>query len=72
MRLLDTTLLSLAAAVLIIGVHQTMTMGLAHSYWILMLSSMLLLWYTFRKRVQTQNEEPQKSVKRSKKRQQRK
>ena len=69
MRLLDTTLLSLAAAVLIIGIHQTMTLGLTHSYWILMLSSMLLLWYTFRKRSQVKNEEPPKSVKRSKKRQ---
>jgi len=40
-------LLSLSAGFLIIGVHQTMTVGLMHSYWILMLSVCLLLLYKF-------------------------
>lgn len=42
-------LLSLSAGLLIIGVHQTMVVGLVHSYWIFMLSVSLLLLYKFAK-----------------------
>ena len=35
-------LLSLAAATFIIGVHQAMTVGIAASYWLIMLSLMFL------------------------------
>ncbi|MFN3840201.1 MAG: hypothetical protein ACK4RF_05795 [Cyclobacteriaceae bacterium] len=50
MKLPDVILLSLAAAMLIIGIHQVMTSGIGSAYWILMLSSALFLAYTYRKR----------------------
>ncbi len=50
MKLLDTIILSLAAGLFIIGVHQTMKFGIMYSYWIIMLSVALLLWYNLRKR----------------------
>ncbi len=40
-------LLTFSVGFLIIGVHQTMTVGLLHSYWILMVSVSLLLLYKF-------------------------
>jgi hypothetical protein len=43
-------LLSLSVGFLIIGIHQTMTNGLAYSYWIFMLSVSLLLLYKYRKK----------------------
>lgn len=49
MKLLDTIILSLAAGFFIIGVHQTITVGIMYSYWIIMLSVALLLWYNLRK-----------------------
>lgn len=52
MKLLDTILLSLAAGFFIIGVHQLITVGLAHAYWIFMLSTVLLIWYQIRKKSQ--------------------
>jgi type IV secretory pathway TrbD component len=50
MKLPDVILLSLAAALLIIGIHQVMTAGIGNAYWILMLASALFLAYTYRKR----------------------
>jgi hypothetical protein len=40
-------LLTLSVGFLIIGVHQTMTVGVVHSYWILLISVCLLLLYKF-------------------------
>lgn len=55
MNLINVLLLSLAAAFLIIGIHQTMVWGIAHSYWILMLSTALLLYYKLRNKKTTPN-----------------
>ncbi|HMQ00396.1 MAG TPA: hypothetical protein PKC24_11495 [Cyclobacteriaceae bacterium] len=53
MKLVDILLLSLAVALLIIGIHQTMTLGIVHSYWILMLSMASLIYYQIRKKPKT-------------------
>lgn len=45
MKLAETILFSLAVAFLIIGVHQTFTVGMLQSYWIFMLSITLLLLF---------------------------
>ena len=50
MRLLDTILFSLCVASFIIGVHEIITVGFAQGYWLIMLSSLLFLWYSIRKR----------------------
>jgi hypothetical protein len=50
MKLPDVMLLSVAVASLIIGTHQVITSGLQDAYWIIMLSSILFLVYTYRKK----------------------
>lgn len=49
MNIKDTIIFSLAVAMLIIGLHQAMTIGFEYSYWLFMLSIGLLLWYRMRK-----------------------
>ena len=56
MKLLDTIILSLAAGIFIIGVHQTMKFGIMYSYWLIMISVGLLLWYNLRKRQNKEQE----------------
>ena len=48
MKTSDLILLSLAAAFVIVGTHQTMTLGITASYPIFMLSVVLLFWYKYR------------------------
>ncbi len=55
MKMFDTILLSLAAGIFIIGIHQTMKWGLVYSYWIIMLSVAILLWYNLRKQKRKQD-----------------
>jgi Flp pilus assembly protein TadB len=50
MKLFDTILISLSAALMIIGVHQSVLHGLQNSYFIFMMASALFLWYTLRKK----------------------
>ncbi|MCD9016982.1 hypothetical protein [Parachryseolinea silvisoli] len=50
MKLLDIILLSLAVAFLIIGIHQTMTLGIGQAYWALMLTSVLFFVIVLRKK----------------------
>lgn len=50
MKLLDAILIFLAVGLFIIGVHQTMTVGIVHSYWLLMLSLLLLYLFQYRKK----------------------
>lgn len=58
MKLVDSILFSLAVAFFIIGVHQfiiigmsqTFTDGFIQSYWLFMLTSVLLLFYNIRKK----------------------
>ena len=49
MKLLDTILLSVAFALLMIGVHQVIMGSWQENYWIIMLSIGLLGWYRLRK-----------------------
>lgn len=58
MKLSETILFSLAVAFLIIGVHQTFTVGILQSYWIFMLSIALLLLFKLRRNKSVQNEPP--------------
>jgi hypothetical protein len=50
MKLFDVLLLSVAVALLIMGIHQTITVSFAKAYWLIMLSTMLLFTYLYRKR----------------------
>jgi len=50
MRLTDAILLSLAAGFLIIGIHQTITVGFGNAYWAIMLSVVLFFVYSFKKK----------------------
>lgn len=50
MKLPDIILLSLSVVFLIIGIHQTITLGFAHAYWAIMLTIVLFFIFTFRKR----------------------
>lgn len=50
MKLADVVLLSLAAAFLIIGIHQLIVRGIGNAYGLFMLSSVLFLLYSYRKK----------------------
>ena len=60
MKIIDIIILSLAVGFFIIGVHQlfifseggNLGQGLMASYWIFMLSSLLLIWFKFRRNKQ--------------------
>ena len=49
MKLTDVLVLSLAVAFLIIGIHQTMVLGIGKAYWALMLSLVVYFVFNFRK-----------------------
>jgi hypothetical protein len=50
MKLADILLLSLAVVFIIIGIYETMTVGIGPAYWKLMVATGLLFFYTYRKR----------------------
>ena len=50
MKLFDTVLLSIAVALVIMGIYEVMTAGLMFAYSFLMPAIVLFLWYLFRKR----------------------
>ncbi len=50
MKLFDTLLLAASAAFLLFGIHQGVTFGLQNSYFFLMVSTGIFLWYTLRKK----------------------
>jgi hypothetical protein len=54
MKLVDVLILSLAVVFIIIGIHQTMTVGFTQAYWAIMLSMILLFIFNLRKRKQQQ------------------
>ena len=56
MKLLDIILLSLSAALVIVGTHLTITLGLTTSYPVFMFSVVLLFWYRFRKNNQLEKD----------------
>lgn len=61
MKLTETILLALSAAFLIMGVHQGMKHGIQASYFFLMVSSGLFLWYTLRKKKAEEVSKPKKT-----------
>lgn len=68
MKTSDIILLSLAAAFVIIGTHQTITVGITASYPIFMLSVVLLFWYKYRQIQRRTEEEKPSEQKKSPKR----
>jgi 4-hydroxybenzoate polyprenyltransferase len=65
-NLIDIIVLSLAAVSLIIGIHQTITVGFGESYWIFMLSIAFLLYQQIRKVKKKQEENQPKLNRRAK------
>jgi hypothetical protein len=49
MKLPDIIILSLAVAFLIIGIHQTMTLGISQAYWALMITLILFFVLNLRR-----------------------
>lgn len=49
MKLVDALLLSLSLALMIVGIHQTVTKGVQSSYAIFMFAVALLFWFQYRK-----------------------
>lgn len=50
MKLLDIILLSLAAFFVIIGIYETMAVGIGQAYTWVMISAILFMIYTYRKK----------------------
>jgi hypothetical protein len=50
MKLVDVLVLSLAIGFLIIGIHQTLSLGFENAYWAFMLVLVLIFVYTLRKK----------------------
>jgi uncharacterized membrane protein len=63
MKLADIILLSLSAAMVIIGTHLTITVGLTSSYPVFMFAVALLFWYRYRKNDQLVEEKKQSDSK---------
>lgn len=61
MKLIDSILLSLSIALFLIGLHQSITVGFAVSYWIFMIVIIFLLILVLRRRMASkQPEKPKK------------
>jgi TRAP-type mannitol/chloroaromatic compound transport system permease large subunit len=60
MKLKDLLLLSLSAALIIIGTHLTITSGIVTSYPVFMFAVALLFWYRYRKNEEAIKSEPTK------------
>lgn len=69
MKLIDALILSLSLALMIVGIHQTVTRGVDASYAIFMFAVALLFWFQYR-RMQKPEEPPtpKKNTKSRKKR----
>jgi len=50
MNLINSLLIPLAAAFLIIGIYEMMAMGVGQGYWAIMLSVVLFFLYVYRKK----------------------
>jgi len=50
MRLLDTLIFSLAVVFIIIGIYETMTLGIGQGYSWIMFSTVLFFYFTMRKK----------------------
>lgn len=69
MKLVDALLLSLSLALMIVGIHQSLTVGIGASYPVFMLAVTLLFWFQYRK--MNKPEEASSPKKKSKSRKQR-
>ena len=65
-NLVDIIVLALSAGFLIIGIHQTITVGFGESYWLFMLSIAFLLYQQIRKARKKQAESQPKLNRRAK------
>lgn len=52
MKMMNVLLLSSSIGFFIIGVHQLITLGIMHSYWIFMVTIALLFLYQLKKKAQ--------------------
>lgn len=52
--LVDTIILSLGVALFLIGIHQTMYVGIKASYWIFMFSTGFIFWFRYRRATHTE------------------
>lgn len=69
MKLPDALLLSLSLALIIVGIHQSLTAGIGASYPIFMFAVALLFWFQYRRMQHpTEPVPPQKKIKAGKKR----
>jgi membrane protein implicated in regulation of membrane protease activity len=65
-NLIDIIVLSLSVVFLIIGIHQTITVGFGQAYWLFMLSIAFLLYQQIRKARKKQEENQPKLNRRAK------
>ena len=73
MKLIDASIFSVALALIIVGIHQTLVNGLGFSYTIFMFAISLLFWFQLRRNKARESSEavtkkPSKSIKSLKKR----
>ena len=68
MKLIDVLSLVLSFGVMIIGIDQSMSYGIANSYWLYMISLGFLFFYSYRKakREGAEKEQPKQKPKKSK------
>lgn len=67
MKVASSILLSLAAALVVIGAHLTMKVGIVASYPLFMFAVVLLFWHMYRKKSSEETDEPQKPKGKNKK-----
>lgn len=73
MKLIDASILSVALALIVVGIHQTLVSGLGFSYTVFMFAVSLLFWFQLRRNKARESSEaaskkPSKSNKPLKKR----
>lgn len=69
MKLADVLILSLALALSIIGIHQSLTVGIGGSYFIFMFAAGLLFWFQLRRNKALEEEKELLSKSKQKKKQ---
>jgi Flp pilus assembly protein TadB len=73
MKLLDAILFSVALALIVVGIHQTMVLGIGFSYSLFMFAVGLLFWFQLRRNksreiIKSETKKPVKSNKPNRKR----
>lgn len=73
MKLLDAIIFSVALALIVVGIHQTMVLGIGFSYSLFMFAVGLLFWFQLRRNKareisESQTKKPMKSNKPNRKR----